>query len=64
MRTFKLLSVIVLVAMLATACAGAGGGAAGGDVKLAVLAPLSGPVPTFGVMTRDGALLAIEEWNA
>ncbi len=33
-------------------------------VKLAILAPLSGPVPTFGVSTRDGALLAIEEWNA
>lgn len=38
--------------------------AAGGDVKVAILAPLSGPVPTFGVSTRDGALLAIEEWNA
>ena len=35
-----------------------------GDLKLAVLAPLSGPVPTFGVTTRDGALMAIEEWNA
>jgi branched-chain amino acid transport system substrate-binding protein len=35
-----------------------------GDLKLAILAPLSGPVPTFGVSTRDGALLAIEEWNA
>ncbi len=34
------------------------------QVKIGVLAPLSGPVPTFGVMTRDGALLAIEEWNA
>jgi branched-chain amino acid transport system substrate-binding protein len=33
-------------------------------IKVAILAPLSGPVPTFGVMTRDGALLAIEEWNA
>jgi branched-chain amino acid transport system substrate-binding protein len=33
-------------------------------VKVAILAPLSGPVPTFGVSTRDGALLAIEEWNA
>ncbi len=33
-------------------------------LKVAILAPLSGPVPTFGVMTRDGALLAIEEWNA
>ena len=38
--------------------------AAGGDLKVAILAPLSGAVPTFGVMTRDGALLAIEEWNA
>jgi branched-chain amino acid transport system substrate-binding protein len=38
--------------------------AVGGELKIAVLAPLSGPVPTFGVMTRDGALLAIEEWNA
>jgi len=35
-----------------------------GDLKVAILAPLSGPVPTFGVSTRDGALLAIEEWNA
>jgi branched-chain amino acid transport system substrate-binding protein len=37
---------------------------AGGDLKVAILAPLSGPVPTFGVSTRDGALLAIDEWNA
>ena len=35
-----------------------------GALKIAILAPLSGPVPTFGVSTRDGALLAIEEWNA
>jgi branched-chain amino acid transport system substrate-binding protein len=33
-------------------------------LKVAILAPLSGPVPTFGVSTRDGALLAINEWNA
>ena len=37
---------------------------AGGEIKVAILAPLSGAVPTFGVMTRDGALLAINEWNA
>jgi branched-chain amino acid transport system substrate-binding protein len=35
-----------------------------GELKIAILAPLSGPVPTFGVSTRDGALLAIKEWNA
>jgi branched-chain amino acid transport system substrate-binding protein len=35
-----------------------------GALKVAILAPLSGAVPTFGVSTRDGALMAIEEWNA
>jgi branched-chain amino acid transport system substrate-binding protein len=35
-----------------------------GELKVAVLAPLSGGQPTFGVSTRDGALLAIKEWNA
>ena len=34
-----------------------------GQLKIAVLAPLSGPFPTFGVSTRDGALLAIKQWN-
>jgi branched-chain amino acid transport system substrate-binding protein len=38
--------------------------AAEGAIRVAILAPLSGPVPTFGVSTRDGAILAIEEWNA
>jgi len=61
-RTYALLSMLILASMVLTACGGAG--AASGPVKVAVLAPLSGPVPTFGVSTRDGALLAIEEWNA
>ncbi|HLO28207.1 MAG TPA: ABC transporter substrate-binding protein [Anaerolineales bacterium] len=61
-RTYALLSMLVLASMVLTACGGAG--AASGPIKVAVLAPLSGPVPTFGVSTRDGALLAIEEWNA
>lgn len=60
MRVFRLFGVIVILAMLLSACAPAGSG----EIKIAILAPLSGPVPTFGVMTRDGALLAIEEWNA
>jgi len=58
MKSFKLLSILVIVAFLLTAC---GGTAAPKELKLAVLAPLSGPVPTFGEMTRDGALLAIED---
>jgi branched-chain amino acid transport system substrate-binding protein len=61
MRTFKFLSVVLLISMLLSACGGAG---AQKELKIAILAPLSGPVPTFGVSTRDGALQAIEEWNA
>ncbi len=63
MRSMKILSIFILAALLLAACGGGGGGGAK-EVKIAVLAPLSGPVPTFGVMTRDGALMAIEEWNA
>ena len=59
MRTFKIFSIILLVAMLLGACSG--GGAK--TLKIAILAPLSGPVPTFGVSDRDGALLAIKQWN-
>jgi len=62
MRTFKFASLFIAAAVMA-ASVGCNS-AAGGDIKVAVLAPLSGPVPTFGVSTRDGALLAIEEWNA
>jgi branched-chain amino acid transport system substrate-binding protein len=57
---FRLFAVLMLFAMLAAAC----GPAAPTEVKLAVLAPLSGPVPTFGVSTKEGALMAIDEWNA
>jgi branched-chain amino acid transport system substrate-binding protein len=68
MRTFKLVSLLVLVAIVFTACTPAapsgGTGSTGGELKIAILAPLSGPVPTFGVSTREGSLLAIEEWNA
>jgi branched-chain amino acid transport system substrate-binding protein len=61
-RLFSVLSVLVVLTMLLTACQSSG--SSGGTVKVAILAPLSGAVPTFGVSTRDGALLAIDEWNA
>ncbi|MEN6409916.1 MAG: ABC transporter substrate-binding protein [Anaerolineaceae bacterium] len=66
MRAFKLISLLMVVAMVLAACGGGGAAAtqAPKELKIAILAPLSGPVPTFGAMTRDGALLAIEEWNA
>jgi len=57
---FRVFASIMLVAMLLGACAPA----QAQEVKIAVLAPLSGPVPTFGVSTKEGALMAIDEWNA
>ena len=60
MRTFKVLSLLMLAVVVAVSC----GKAQDQGIKVGILAPLSGPVPTFGVMTRDGALLAIDEWNA
>jgi branched-chain amino acid transport system substrate-binding protein len=59
-RTIIILLAVALVASLAVV----GCKQAPKVLKVAILAPLTGPVPTFGVMTRDGALLAIEEWNA
>lgn len=68
MRTFKLFSVLMVLVIALSAFAPsasvAAPAAASDEIKIAILAPLSGPVPTFGVSTRDGALLAIKEWNA
>jgi len=80
MKKRFLFTVLLSLALIVTACAPAATPApapaaeqpaaeqpaapAAGEIKVAILAPLSGPVPTFGVSTRDGALLAIEEWNA
>lgn len=63
MKARTVISILVLLSVFLTACAGAGQ-PAGGPIKVAILAPLSGAVPTFGVSTRDGALFAIDEWNA
>lgn len=72
----KFASVLLIVIFMLSACtpapaAPAGGqpaateaAASKGDLKIGVVVPLSGPVPTFGVSSRDGALLAIEQWNA
>ncbi|MBI4928390.1 MAG: ABC transporter substrate-binding protein [Anaerolineae bacterium] len=63
MKTRIAVFVMLIVALLVTACQ-PGAAGSGDKIKIAILAPLSGPVPTFGVSTRDGALLAIEEANA
>ncbi|MDP2964569.1 MAG: ABC transporter substrate-binding protein [Pelolinea sp.] len=35
-----------------------------GEIKVANLSPLSGPVPTFGESTTNGFNFAVDEWNA
>ena len=55
-----ILSVLLLISLLAFSSCGKSSEA----VKIAILAPLSGDVATFGQSTRDGAMMAIEEWNA
>lgn len=63
-RLLVFLSLLIVAGVLLSGCAGGGAATSAGPIKVAILAPLSGPVPTFGVSTRDGALMAIEEWNA
>jgi branched-chain amino acid transport system substrate-binding protein len=63
MRTRITLLIALLVSMLVLSACGGAARPAAGTVKIAILAPLSGDVRTFGESTRDGALLAIEEWN-
>lgn len=62
MKVKNFVYVLIALAMVLASCTPAA--STSSEIKIAVLAPLSGPVPTFGVSTRDGALLAIEEWNA
>jgi len=66
MRKFKVVSLLMLVALVLSACGGAAAPttAPKADLKVAVLVPLSGSVATFGQSTKEGALMAIDEWNA
>ena len=65
MRTRYMWFLVVIAALVALPACGGGSAGDGSDkLKVAVLAPLSGDVATFGESTRDGVLMAIEEWNA
>ena len=66
MKLYKVLSIVILVAMVLAACGQSGSEeeAAAEPLKLGLLAPLSGSVPTFGQSTKEGAELAVKEWNA
>jgi branched-chain amino acid transport system substrate-binding protein len=61
MKLNKIFVVVMMASMLLAACAGAG---QSGTIKIGLLAPLSGAVPTFGVSTQQGAEMAVKEWNA
>ncbi|HEC33974.1 MAG TPA: ABC transporter substrate-binding protein [Chloroflexi bacterium] len=63
MRARPFLFLAVAVALIALTACGPSGPAEEEPLKIAILAPLSGDVATYGQSTRDGALLAIEEWN-
>jgi branched-chain amino acid transport system substrate-binding protein len=56
----RILFVVLLAALLLSACQAG----AGGNIKIAVLAPMSGQVATFGDSTAKGIQLAVDEWNA
>jgi branched-chain amino acid transport system substrate-binding protein len=60
-KLYSLVALLILASMLLTACGGAG--SSGGTIKIGLLAPLSGAVPTFGVSTQEGVELAVKEWN-
>lgn len=66
MKLYKVLSIVILVAMVLAACGQSGSEeeAAAEPLKLGLLAPLSGSVPTFGQSTKEGTELAVQEWNA
>lgn len=73
-KTSKWFMLVISVSLLMATVSGSTVGAHAADkqpvtspastIKLAILAPLTGPVPTFGRSARDGALLAIAQQNA
>jgi len=63
LKTRIIVSLLLVFVFVVAGCTPAAPADAG-PIKIAILAPLSGQNPTFGASTRDGALLAVEEWNA
>ena len=60
MRALKFVSVLVILATLLSACATA----KKDEVKVAMLFPMTGDVSTFGISSKQGVEMALEEWNA
>jgi branched-chain amino acid transport system substrate-binding protein len=62
MKLRYVLSLLFIGSLIVTACGGAAG--SGGPVKVALLAPMSGQVKTFGESTKNAVDIAVAEWNA
>ena len=62
MKIYRIVGLLVVVSLLA----GMVGVASAADptVKIAIVAPMTGDVSTFGASTKNGAEMAFEEWNA
>ncbi len=58
-RVLTLIVVLFVASLILPACASGGGG----TIKVGLLSPMSGAVPTFGQSTKEGTELAIKEWN-
>ena len=55
---------VALVLVLLVALVPAGCAKASEAVKVGLLFPMTGPVPTYGQSSKEGAELALNEWNA
>lgn len=73
-KLFAILSVLVVAAMLLTACGAPGTAtqapvteapppAAGGEIKIGFISAFTGVFSSFGEMQKEGAVLALEEAN-
>jgi branched-chain amino acid transport system substrate-binding protein len=58
-RLFAIVLVLVMVASMVAAC----GGTSAGAIKVALVFPMTGDAATFGLSSKEGAELAIKEWN-
>jgi branched-chain amino acid transport system substrate-binding protein len=58
-KIFATLGLVIIASMFFAACAPP----KAETIKVGVLAPLTGQVPTFGLSTKEGIELAAKEWN-
>lgn len=56
---YVVLALVLASTLILTACPAGGGG-----VKVGLLFPMTGPVPTYGQSSQEGAELALNQWNA